>query len=192
MNDKPLTIGETAAYLGVTPGSLRRWERERLIALAKRTAGGQRRYDRRTLRAPFVRASQIAHANAAKKTICYARVSSSGQRDDLARQEERLRSFCAARGWCFEVINDLGSGLNYKKRGLQRLLNLLVQGEIERLVLADRGALRRQRFVRCVLLDLQAQRHAHVGDIEGCATGSARVGVDLQRNPGSLQVGANP
>lgn len=143
MNDKPLTIGEAAACLGVTPGSLRRWEREGLIAPAERTAGGQRRYDRRTLRAPFVRASQIAHANAAKKTICYARVSSSGQRDDLARQEERLRSFCAARGWCFEAISDLGSGLNYKKRGLQRLLDLLVQGEVERLVVTHKDRLLR-------------------------------------------------
>ena len=57
-------------------------------------------------------------------TIGYARVSSHDQNNDLVRQQELLEAFCAAKGWRNEVIADLGSGLNYKKKGLNRLLEL--------------------------------------------------------------------
>ena len=56
-------------------------------------------------------------------TIAYARVSSHDQKDDLKRQAERLETYCIARGWIFEVIADLGSGMNYRKCGLKRLLD---------------------------------------------------------------------
>ena len=45
-------------------------------------------------------------------TICYARVSSREQKDDLDRQHEVLETYCAAKGWRTQVIRDLGSGMN--------------------------------------------------------------------------------
>lgn len=53
-------------------------------------------------------------------TIGYCRVSSHDQKEDLKRQREVLELFCATSGWQFEVIEDLGSGMNYNKRGLKR------------------------------------------------------------------------
>ena len=54
-----------------------------------------------------------------------------------------LECFCAARGWNFEVISDLGSGLNYSKKGLRRLLQKIVNKEIGRLVLTHKDRLLR-------------------------------------------------
>uniref|UniRef100_UPI0035717866 recombinase family protein n=4 Tax=Cylindrospermopsis raciborskii TaxID=77022 RepID=UPI0035717866 len=52
-------------------------------------------------------------------TINYARVSSSDQKEELTRQIQVLEAFSGANGWQFETIYDLGSGLNYNKKGLQ-------------------------------------------------------------------------
>ncbi len=47
------------------------------------------------------------------KTIAYARVSSHDQKEDLIRQVAVLESYCAKKGFEYEVIQDLGSGMNY-------------------------------------------------------------------------------
>jgi putative resolvase len=54
-----------------------------------------------------------------------------------------LEMFCAAKGWTFEIISDLGSGMNYKKRGLKRLLEAIDQQKISRLVLTHKDRLLR-------------------------------------------------
>lgn len=54
-------------------------------------------------------------------TIGYARVSSHDQKQDLERQQQVLELFCSQHGWQFQIIDDLGSGLNYSKRGLTSL-----------------------------------------------------------------------
>ena len=70
--------------------------------------------------------------------IGYARVSSHDQKNDLVRQQELLEAFCQ-----HEIIADLGSGLNYKKKGLQRLLELILFKRIHRLVLTHKDRLLR-------------------------------------------------
>lgn len=131
-------IGVAAKELGVHPDTLRRWEEEGRIDPPERTAGGRRRYDLSKLhgvdahRGPSVRA-----------TIAYGRVSTSGQKDDLARQVGLLESFCAAQGWTYEVISDVGSGLNYSKRGLRQLIKRICAGEVGRLVLSHKDRLLR-------------------------------------------------
>jgi predicted site-specific integrase-resolvase len=54
-----------------------------------------------------------------------------------------LESYCASHGWNFEVISDLGSGLNYHKRGLVRLIKLICSYQVERLVLSHKDRLLR-------------------------------------------------
>lgn len=54
-----------------------------------------------------------------------------------------LEAFSAANGWQFETIQDLGSGLNYPKKGLQKLLKRIMQGDIGRLVLTHKDRLLR-------------------------------------------------
>jgi putative resolvase len=74
---------------------------------------------------------------------CYARVSSHDQKNDLTRQASMLEAFCAAKGWRHEVITDLGSGLNYRKKGLNRFLELILHKRIRRLVLTHKDRLLR-------------------------------------------------
>jgi predicted site-specific integrase-resolvase len=69
-----------------------------------------------------------------KKTIGYCRVSTSKQKDDLVRQEESVKQFMIARGYSFEIITDIGSGINYNKKGLNQLIEMVMRGEVERIV----------------------------------------------------------
>ena len=99
-----MSIKEASAELGVSQGTLRRWEREGKIQ-PERTQGGTRRYSMAILRPYLVR-------KISKPTIGYARVSSHDQKDDLVRQEQMLEMYCASQGWQFKIISDLGSGMN--------------------------------------------------------------------------------
>ena len=78
-----------------------------------------------------------------KKTIAYARVSSHDQKADLEKQAQVLEMFCAQNGWQYEVNNEHSSGMNYRKKGLTRLLNLLISGEVGRLVITHKDRLLR-------------------------------------------------
>jgi putative resolvase len=75
--------------------------------------------------------------------VAYARVSSHDQKEDLERQKQVLESYCAAQGWTFELVADLGSGMNYRKRGLQKLLNQIIAGDVGRIVLNHKDRLLR-------------------------------------------------
>jgi putative resolvase len=128
-----LTPQEAATLLGVTVRTLHRWELDGKIK-STRTAGGHRRYDITDL---------ISNKSGSQLTVGYARVSSHDQKDDLTRQVLVLESYCAKHGWGFEIIQDLGSGMNYKKKGLIRLIKLITSYQVERLVLTHKDRLLR-------------------------------------------------
>jgi putative resolvase len=132
-----VAIGEASKVLGVSIATLRRWEADGRIA-AERTAGGQRRYDLATLKPEAFRADP-----GDLRTIAYARVSSHDQKADLERQKQVLELYCAGQGWTFEIVSDLGSGMNYHKKGLKRLLDDVVEGRIGRLVITHKDRLLR-------------------------------------------------
>jgi putative resolvase len=131
-------IGEAAEVLGVSISTLRRWEAAGKL-VAEYTAGGHRRYDLAKLRPELFRAAEAA----SRKTIAYARVSSHDQKDDLERQKQVLELYCARQGWMFDVVADFGSGVNYHKKGLKRLLNGILADEVGRLVIAHKDRLLR-------------------------------------------------
>ena len=54
-----------------------------------------------------------------------------------------LEMYCARQGWTYEVISDLGSGMNYYKKGLKRLLNDIMNGKAGRLVITHKDRLLR-------------------------------------------------
>lgn len=128
-----LTPQEAATLLGVTVRTLHRWELDGKIK-STRTVGGHRRYDIADL---------ISNRSDSQLTVGYARVSSHDRKEDLTRQILVLESYCAKHGWGFEIIQDLGSGMNYKKKGLIRLIKLITSYQVERLVLTHKDRLLR-------------------------------------------------
>jgi putative resolvase len=134
---KFFSIGAAAKTLGVSTSTLRRWEAAgRLVPT--RTEGRQRRYDLAALRPGHIHGTVIP-----LRTVAYTRVSSHDQRADLERQKQVLELYCAAQGWSFDIIADLGSGMNYHKKGLRRLLGEIVAGDVGRLVMAHEDRLLR-------------------------------------------------
>lgn len=132
-----ISIGKAAKLLGVSRDTLRRWEKEGKIT-SQRTLNGHRRYSQ----------SEISHHRKkspfeSKITLGYARVSSHDQKKDLSRQIELLEAFCSTNGWKHEIIKDLGSGLNYQKKGLKQLIKKICSKAIQRLVLTHRDRLLR-------------------------------------------------
>lgn len=118
---------EAAKTLGVHPNTLRKWANDGTITVIK-TKSGQRRYD------------VDGYIGSSKQsTICYCRVSSYKQRDDLERQVEFLRQKIPEA----EIVKDIGSGLNFKRKGLNAILERAMQGDCIKLVVAHRDRLAR-------------------------------------------------
>lgn len=136
--EKLLSISEAAKLLGVVESTLRRWEEEGRLMPDERTKGNQRRYKLSSLRPELKRGIDYN-----RKTIAYARVSSHDQKNDLERQKQILEMYCASNGWTFEIISDLGSGMNYHKKGLKALLNAILDDKVGRLVVTHKDRLLR-------------------------------------------------
>ena len=136
--EKLLSISEAAKLLGVVESTLRRWEEEGRLMPDERTKGNQRRYKLSSLRPELKRGIDYN-----RKTIAYARVSSHDQKNDLERQKQILEMYCASNGWTFEIISDLGSGMNYHKKGLKTLLNAILDDKVGRLVVTHKDRLLR-------------------------------------------------
>lgn len=132
-----ISIGEASQKLGVSISTLRRWEADGRIK-SKKTEGRHRRYDPAELGISDVRIKKEKRA-----TVAYARVSSHAQKADLERQKQVLELYCAKQGWEYELISDLGSGMNYHKKGLRRLLGLILSGQMRRLVISHKDRLLR-------------------------------------------------
>ena len=118
---------------------MRRWEAAGKIEV-QRTPGGHRRYDLDQLRGI---ARNRPPDPSRRLTIGYARVSSRDQKEDLERQAMVVSEFCARQGWVHEVIKDLGSGMNYNKKGLRLLIKRICTGEVGRLVVTHKDRLLR-------------------------------------------------
>ncbi len=135
--DRLIAIGQAAKLLGVSISTLRRWEQEGKITLIH-TKNGHRRYNPQELQP-----ERFHSAKDTRRTIAYARVSSFDQKKDLERQKKVLEMYCAKQGWTFEILSDLGSGMNYYKKGLKRLLNEIIENKIGRLVLTHTAHLKK-------------------------------------------------
>ncbi len=134
MDKRLVRIGEAAALLGVRVETLRKWEASGELLPARKTKAGTRYYS----------VAELTGAAALDATtVCYARVSSHDRKEDLERQQAALEAYCAAKGWRTETIKDLGSGMNYRKKGLQKLLELILRRKIRRLVITHKDRLLR-------------------------------------------------
>lgn len=127
-----LTIKEAASKIGVTTTTLRNWERAGKIT-SERTQGGHRRYDLEQLLMAATKDERCKY-QISKRTAIYARVSTPSRKNDLEMQKQVLELFCASKGWEYLIIEDIGSGLNYQKKGLLKLIQLIETEQIERIV----------------------------------------------------------
>jgi putative resolvase len=134
-----ISIGDAAKELGISTKTLRRWTDAGKIKF-ERSPSGQRRFFLADIKRITPRdLNQLDD----RITINYARVSSHDQKTDLVRQAQVLEAFSSSNGWQFETIQDLGSGLNYNKKGLQKLLKRIMSGQVGRLVLTHKDRLLR-------------------------------------------------
>ena len=134
-----IRLNEMAKRLNVSVKTLQRWDREGIL-VAKRTPT-DRRYYTEDQYLEYIGSS----TKSKRKTIAYARVSSANQKDDLQNQIRFIRSYVNAKGEIQDdVIEDIGSGLNYnRKRWNDLLLNQIPKGEIEKIYITYKD-----RFVR--------------------------------------------
>ncbi|MBD0361561.1 MAG: IS607 family transposase [Coleofasciculus sp. C3-bin4] len=127
-----IPLRKAVEFLGLSPNTLRKYADEGKIKSIKNEAG-QRLYDVES----YVRGDSARVA-----TVCYCRVSSSKQRDDLERQVAYMQSLYPGA----EIIRDIGSGLNFKRKGLRSLLDRLMRGDKLTLIVACRDRLARFGF----------------------------------------------
>ena len=145
-------IGKAANILGVSVQTLRRWEREGILLPDRKGLGDTRYYD-------IDKLMEVKHIDT-NLTIGYARVSSHDQKKDLTRQVQCLETFCISNGWKYKILKDLGSGMNYRKKGLKELLDLILERKIKRLVLTHKDRL--LRFGAELIFALCEARHIEV------------------------------
>ena len=134
-----VSIGQASTMIGVSISTLRHWERVKKIKPDYKTKGGHRRYCILKLRESF----NLIAEHRKRIVAAYARVSCSDQKEDLVRQKARLNEYCKRQKEPYEVIDDLGSGLNYRKRGLKKLIKMILSGHVKKIVLTHKDRLLR-------------------------------------------------
>ena len=139
-----MSTGKAAKRLGVSVKTLQRWEREgRLIPVA-RTDSNRRLYTETQLR-EFIGWRQAPERPT--RLVAYCRVSSAAQKPDLAHQRRVLEEFVVAKGRAnVEFIEEVGGGLNFKRKRFLALMDEIGQRSINTLILAHRDRLTRFGF----------------------------------------------
>ena len=135
-----ISIGKFAKKVGLTTASLRRMHQSGECIPYHITKGGTRYYSLDQLK-------NFSTADKKEKLVIgYCRVSTSSQKDDLEAQINNVKSYMYAKGYNFEIISDIGSGINYKKKGLQELLDKINDQKISKIVVLYKDRLIRFGF----------------------------------------------
>lgn len=133
-------IHEFAQRIGRATSTIRRWEREGKLQ-SKRLPSGHRYFDESDIN------RILSYPHEKRLTVVYCRVSSAGQRGDLASQVEAMEIYCRAAGIPVdEWIQEIGGGMNFKRKKFLGLVDRLLRGEIEKLLVAHKDRLMRFGF----------------------------------------------
>ena len=125
-----LTAQKVKELYGIHRNTLLSWERRGLLKPLK-TPGGKRRYKKEDIE----RLLGMLEEERKPKVVLYARVSTKKQEEYLKNQIKRLEDFAKSRGWDYEVISEIASGVNENRRQLKKLLNMVKRGEVEKVVI---------------------------------------------------------
>lgn len=129
---------ETRKLIGVTSRTLRNWDKESKIRTL-RTPSGARVFNTLDIQ-DYLKKHQNHQKN--KPTVCYARVSSRNQLGDLERQVDFLKQAYPHA----ELVTDICSGINWKRKGLSSILDRSIQGQLGEIVFAHKDRLCRFAF----------------------------------------------
>jgi excisionase family DNA binding protein len=130
---------EVCQRLGISYPTLARWVREGKIR-AVRTAGGKYRIPESEVR----RIAEGLPVSKEVRAVIYARVSSPEQKGDLEGQVQHLKQYCSSKGYkVVDVLSDIASGLRADRKGLLRLLDYVVNRQVDVVVVAYRDRLTR-------------------------------------------------
>jgi putative resolvase len=132
--------GKTAKeLLQCSDSTLRRWANEGKIDYTRHSKGGKRFYN---INKFITNVDSSIETSNFRREICYCRVSSKHQKEDLQRQIEFMQQkFPHA-----EIISDIGSGINWKRRGLQSMLRKIKDEQVERIIINYKDRLCRFAF----------------------------------------------
>ncbi|MGO1041638.1 IS607 family transposase [Clostridioides difficile] len=140
---KYYSISEFAKKIRVTEQTLRNWDKKGTFKPHHTSDYGKRFYSQEQLN-DYLGINPVEVSG--KKVVGYCRVSSHKQKDDLERQVENVRMYMIAKGYQFEIITDIGSGINYEKKGLEKLLKMIQSNKVEKVVILYKDRLLRFGF----------------------------------------------
>lgn len=139
MMERLYTLKEAKKPLGVTTRTIQRWDKDGKIRVV-RTVGGRRRI-------PESEIKRILGLKEERAVVGCARVSSATQKDDLERQKQRIHSYAKDNGYDgIQILSDVGSGLNEKRKGFLKLLEMVAEREVSKVIVAYKDRLTRFGF----------------------------------------------
>lgn len=138
-----MSIGKFAKEVGLSAQHLRKLHDDNVLVPAVITKGGTRYYSDEQL---FQYLNKNNESQQELPIILYARVSTKSQKDDLDKQVEYLKEYAIKKGYSFEIITDIGSGINYTKQGLRQLIQKINNKEISKIVVLYKDRLIRFGF----------------------------------------------
>lgn len=131
---------DMAEKLGVTVKTLQKWDNQGILK-AYRTPTNRRYY---TEEQYLQYIGKPLRGKQTRKNVAYARVSTYGQKDDLADQIAFIRQFANAKGVIIdEAITDIGSGLNYNRKKWNQLFDEVMQNKVATIYITYKD-----RFIR--------------------------------------------
>ena len=128
--------------LGVTAQTLRNWDKEGKLKPSYVKSNGYRYYSEDSI----LSYTQERKTKKNLNVIGYARVSSKKQSDDLERQVNNLKTYLDSKYTNYEIITDIGSGINYTKPGLKKLIEKINRKEVDLIVVLYKDRLLRFGF----------------------------------------------
>ena len=128
--------------LGVTAQTLRNWDREGKLKPAYVKSNGYRYYSEDSI----LSYTQERKTKKDLNVVGYARVSSKKQSDDLERQVNKLKTYLDSKYSDYEIITDIGSGINYTKPGLKKLIEKINRKEVDLIIVLYKDRLLRFGF----------------------------------------------
>ena len=128
--------------LGVTAQTLRNWDKEGKLKPTYVKSNGYRYYSEESILCYTQERKTKKNLN----VIGYARVSSKKQSDDLERQVENIKTYLKSKYETFDIITDIGSGINYNKPGLLKLIEKINKKEVDLIVVLYKDRLLRFGF----------------------------------------------